>query len=240
MPGEVDGDRGPRVRRPLSFDPGPTGGSLPSDPTVRGLLRRRYLRAVARAVDLLSDRPWRARNPSAILRRLAAERLLVGRETHRTPLRRIAADSGLAPSQILRYARTLQEEVRRQFQEDVQVPMLLEFARRREEGFDAPVDAGFRRSLQEAQRRAFLAGFAAMDPQAQAAALCRLIRLAGGDVSALAAGLQQVMEAIWSDGRMLRGEVAAARVPADPPAGCTCNRLRLTWPGPAGSAPATA
>ena len=178
---------------------------------MRGLLRRRYLRAVARAVDLLSDRPWRARNPAVILRRLAGERLLVGQEKHRTPLRRIAADSGLAPSQILRYARTLQEEVRRQFEEDVQVPMLLDFARRREEGFDAPVDAGFRRSLQEAQRRAFLAGFAAMDRQAQAEALCRLIRLAGGDVPVVAAGLQQVMEAIWSDGRMLHAGAAGSR-----------------------------
>ncbi len=202
---------------------GPAGADGPihcglgpeADPSVRSLLHRRYVRAVARAVDLLGDRPWRARNPAAVLRRLAVERLLIGREGHRTPLRRIAAESGLAPSQTLRYARALEEEVRRQFRDDVQVPLLLALARRGKEGFDARVDAGQRQSLQEAEWAALRARFAAMDRPAQVEALCRLIRLAGGDVAAVAAELQQAMEAIWRDGRTLSGAVIPGRVSPD-------------------------
>jgi len=83
--------------------------------TIRHVLGWRFERAVQRALGELRRRRWRGRDPCAIAERIAAERLLISRESERTPLRRIARAAGVSNSRAGAYERQLLEAVGRHF-----------------------------------------------------------------------------------------------------------------------------
>jgi hypothetical protein len=108
--------------------------------TIRHALRDCFEQAVERGLRGLARRRCPRRNRLKLMRRLAAERLLVTDAAARTTLRRIAQEAGLSKTRAFNDERRLEAAVARQLAADSRVPMLLRLARQDPAGLDGPLD----------------------------------------------------------------------------------------------------
>lgn len=144
--------------------------------TIRHVLRQRFEAAVGRALEQMRARRWRYRDPTAIMERVANERLLIGDEAHRTPLRQIAREAGVSSGRACDYERQFVERVTQLLANDPQARALHEMARDDPDGLDAAMDADRRRRLEAAQVDAFVERFNASDAAARATMLYSLVK----------------------------------------------------------------
>jgi len=149
--------------------------SSPRGETIRHTLRRRYEWAVQYALDELRSLPWRRRDPSAILARIAGERLLISSGCERTALRQIARDFDVSSGRVCAYEQKLVEQVQRRLASDRQAALLLELASQQPEGFDGGLDEGDRDRLLQAELDDFEQRFAQLALPARAELTYRLI-----------------------------------------------------------------
>lgn len=150
--------------RDLSAQPAAAG----EGETIRHVLRQRYERAIRLALVELSRRTWRHRNPLAIMKRVASERLLISSGDRQTPLRQIAREAGVSSGRACDYERILIEAVRRCFAMDVQVHELLALARADAAGQDAIVDGSLRAKLEQIELESFQERFTHLSRTQQA------------------------------------------------------------------------
>lgn len=160
-----------------------------AEESLRHTLRRRFERAVQRAMVDLRGRRWRQRNPCEIMARIAAERLLIGQEVHRTPLRQIARDFGVSSGRASAYEKQLTDTVAEYMRRDAQVTCLLELAWQDPDGLDGRMDADRRAALLRAEVAAFSQEFAELQPSARAEVLYRLIERSSHNLTEVAANL---------------------------------------------------
>ena len=173
---------------------GPPTGAAPQgdEETIRHALRRRYERAVERALGHLRSRAWRRRNPCAIMARVAAERLLISGKADRTPLRRIAREAGVSSGRACAYERQLRETVAEQFACDVQVPLLIQFAGEDPARFEGVVDRHRGERLVEAELNAFELQFERLERAARASLVYDMIERSAAAVGEVARNLYRM------------------------------------------------
>jgi len=160
--------------------------------TIRHAIRQRYERAVRLALADLQTRSWRQRNPLPIMRRLAAERLLIAQEDERTPLRQIARESGISSGRISAYERQLADAVRAHFATDPQLPLLTAFAREDTQSYGGIVDDQRRRQLSQVELDAFAERFAKLDRARQAELVYGLIERSASAVGEVVRNLYRL------------------------------------------------
>ena len=147
----------------------------PGGETIRHAVRQRYERAVGLALADLQTRSRRGRNPVPIMRRLAAERLLIAYEDERTALRQIARESGISCGRVSAYERQLADTVREHFAADPQLPLLTAFACEDAQSYSGVVDAQRRHLLMQAELDAFVERFSQLNRSEQAELVYGLI-----------------------------------------------------------------
>ena len=162
------------------------------DETIRHRIRRRFERAVRMALSELRRRAWPRRNPLPVMERLAAERLLIGFEARRTPLRRIGLFFGISHGRICAYETILHETVHRHFAEDVQLPLLVSMAGEGEQGFDTPLDASQQDLLVRIELDAFRSRFLGLSRAEQAETMLDLMERTGGPMAEVACNLYRL------------------------------------------------
>jgi RNA polymerase sigma factor (sigma-70 family) len=160
--------------------------------TIHDLIRERYQRSVRLALAELRRKPWRQRNPIAIMERVAEERLLVPRECGQASVRQIARDFGVSKGRVSAYERNLLEVVRRHFGADPQVPLLVRFAREDELGFAGRMDAERRWRLTQADLQAFAEHYADLPRSAKAELVYEMIERSATAVSEVACNLYRL------------------------------------------------
>ncbi len=143
--------------------------------TIRHLLRERYERSVELALADLRQRSWRLRNPTPIMERIASERLLISTDQGRTSLRGIASEVGISSGRACEYEQLLTKTVRTYMADDIQVRLLLRWARRDARGFNAPLDARQQNLLRRADARRFLAKFRQLEQARKAEVVYALV-----------------------------------------------------------------
>lgn len=136
-----------------------SASSVEPTETIRHLVHARFEWAVELALTDLRQRAWRLRDPTPIMERLAAERLLISTECDRTSLRRIAAETGISSGRACEYEQLLIQTVGRYMADDIRVRLMLRWAKRDARGFNATLDARQQRMLSRADARRFLARF---------------------------------------------------------------------------------
>ncbi len=156
---------------------------------IRHVLRRRYELAIRRALEQMQARSWPRRNPCAIMRRIARERLLINEEAHRTPLRRIARDAGVSSGRASDYEKQFLHAIRRWFESDTQVRLLDAMACEDDHGLDAPMDATRVERLAQAEIAAFEQRFSMMDALNQAQAIYHMIERSADSLPEVARNL---------------------------------------------------
>ncbi len=149
--------------------------TAPGWDTIRHAIHRRFQHAVRTAMDDLRGRSWRRRNPCSIMARIADERILIGSEAGRTPLRHIAREAGVSSSRVAAYEKHLIDVVSENFCRDAQLPLLVRFAGEDEAGFDGAIDDGRAAELSRAELDAFSARFDGMEPCERARVLFALL-----------------------------------------------------------------
>ncbi len=164
----------------------------PGADTIRHVIRRRFEQAVRDGLAELQGRSWTRRNPCAIMKRLAAERLLIPDESERTPLRQIAREAGVSSSRASAYEQHLIATIGRHFALDPQLQMLVEFAQHDPAGFDGLVDEGRREILSRTQLKAFENQFEQLEPPARAELIYRLIERSGAVIPEIARNLYRL------------------------------------------------
>ena len=160
------GELTPRLTRTLRANP---SSSIPTT-TIRHAVRERYERAVSQALDDLARRRWPQRNPLAIMRRIAEERLLLDSSDYQTPLRQIAREAGISSGRACDYEKHLMAALRRRLAADPLLAALLAFARDDADGLDGIMDTSRKADLRQAALRALEARFATL-PRARQAEL---------------------------------------------------------------------
>jgi hypothetical protein len=88
-------------------------------------VRRRFEAVVADTLIDLRERRWRGRNPTAIMARMAYERLLIPEENGRTALRQIAREAGVSSGRAAAYERKLLAAVGEGLRNDAELRDLL-------------------------------------------------------------------------------------------------------------------
>jgi len=160
--------------------------------TIRHAIRRRYERAVGLALAELQTRSWRQRDPVPIMRRLAAERLLISGEDERTALRQIARESGISSGRVSAYERQLADAVRKHFEADPQLPLLTAFACEDAQSYSGVVDDQRRRLLSQAELDAFAERFSQLDRSKQAELVYELIERSAAAVGEVVLNLYRL------------------------------------------------
>lgn len=160
--------------------------------TIHDLIRERFERSVRLALAELRRKPWRQRNPIAVMERVAAERLLVPRECGQASVRQIARDFGVSKGRVSAYEKILLEVVRRHFEADPQLPLLVRFAREDRLGFAGRMDAERRWRLAQADLRAFAEHFADLPRPARAELVYEMIERSATAVSEVACNLYRL------------------------------------------------
>lgn len=160
--------------------------------TIRHAIHRRYERAVKLALADLQTRSWRQRNPLPIMRRLAAERLLISQEGERTPLRQIARECGVSSGRVSAYERQLADTVRAYFADDPQLPLLITFACEDAQCYSGVVDDQRRHLLAQAELDAFVQRFSRLDRPQQAELVYDLIERSAAAVGEVACNLYRL------------------------------------------------
>lgn len=160
--------------------------------TIRHRIRQRFEQAVLTALAGLRRRKWRRRNPVPIMERLAAERLLIGLENRRTPLREIGHCFGVSHGRTCAYETILLDAVRRHFAEDVQLPLLVSMAGRGEQAFDTPLEPSDQELLARVEVDAFRSRFLGLSRAEQAEAILDMIERSGGPMAEVACNLYRL------------------------------------------------
>jgi len=188
-----------RERKPVELpaddgviEPSGTAIESASGQTIRHAVRHRFERAVRHALADLGERRWRRRNPCPIMSRVAAERLLISRESARTPLRQIARESGVSSSRAAAYEQQLTEVVSQYFACDAQLPLLVRFAGEDPAGFDGPVDPRRRELLLQAELEAFEDRFVRLERSARAELVYSMIEHSASAVLEVACNLYRL------------------------------------------------
>jgi RNA polymerase sigma factor (sigma-70 family) len=157
--------------------------------TIRHAVHRRFELAVRHTLDQMRAKVWRHRDPTAIMVRIAEERLLISDERYRTPLRRIAREAGISSGRSCDYENNLVKAVQAQLERDPQVSLLIEMAREEGAGWDAPLDTQRRQRLIQAEIHEFEERFMALEPPARARIIYSLIEKSSQCMSEVARNL---------------------------------------------------
>jgi hypothetical protein len=172
-----DIERAEFVRMP-SAPPEEAGGLV-----ARDAVHHCFEQAIDRALRRLARRRWRGRDPLPIMRRLAAERLLIPSSAAHTALRRIATDSGVSVSRVAAYEHQLISEVSEQLRTDPRLERLLTWMFHDPAGDGLELSAGHLRDLRQAQLTHFKLRYRQSSRAEQAAVALRLIERHACDVS---------------------------------------------------------
>jgi len=160
--------------------------------TIGHEIHRRYELAIDKALEQMRLKKWRRRNPYSIMERIARERLLIGKENAKTPLRQIARESGISSGRASAYERQLVEEVDHFLRNDHFLPVLVGFAGEDPNGFDGLMNEHRREALKEAQIRSFVDRFDGLDRSARAELLYSLIERSVEKVTDVARNLYKM------------------------------------------------
>lgn len=159
---------------------------------IRHALRHRFELAVQSALAALEKRTWRHRNPVPIMRRIAAERMLINAQNARTPLRQIAQAFDVSSGRASAYEKKLTDAVMEELQKDQRVQMLIDYAAEDPEGFNGRIDERRRRALADVELLAFDREFSGMNTAQRAEAIYRLIEQSSGAVDEVARNLYRL------------------------------------------------
>lgn len=160
--------------------------------TIRHAIRRRFERAVRNALNDLRKQQWQRRNPLPIMERIAEERLMISNPSEQTPLRQIARESHVSSSRANAYEKQLTKAVRQHFENDAQLPMLMQFAHKDPTGSEGIVDPERRKLLLQAEIDAFETRFDGMERSARAKLLYSLIERSTEVITEVARNLYQL------------------------------------------------
>lgn len=175
------------ARENLTADPIDT--RLAAGETLRHGLRRRFERAVPRALEALAAENRRRTDPSLILARIASERVLIGDPREQTPIRDLAREFRISSGRICEHEKRLLREIGEQMRRDPQVRLLNRMARFDLAGLDGPLTPQRRRKLLLAEMRAFDRRFARLGAPERAGVLYSLVERTTGRVPEVASNL---------------------------------------------------
>lgn len=150
--------------------------------TLGDRLRRKLESAVRRAARAVDGGPSRR---SALVRRLADERLLVPDADHRWGLRRVARETGSTYARVTYAERRITDMVRAALDGDLEFHALRALARRSRWGIATLLDRPTRERLVAAMDARLLRLFNAAPDDRRALAILRLAGLGGWDLEAL-------------------------------------------------------
>jgi len=160
--------------------------------TIRHAIHQRYIRSVQLALTDLQTCSWRQRNPLPIMRRIAAERLLISHEDERTPLRQIARECGVSCGRVSAYEHQLRDTVREHFADDPQLPLLMTFACEDAQNYSGVIDDHRHRLLTRADIDHFAERFAQLDRPKKAEVVFDLIEQTASTVSEVVLNLYRL------------------------------------------------
>jgi RNA polymerase sigma factor (sigma-70 family) len=167
--------------------------------TLRHRFHRRYERALRLALRDVKNHTWRRRDPTPVLERLAAERLLITQECMRTPLRQIARETGISPGRVSGYEQRLTEAATAYLRDDPQLPVLLRWIKDNHGDFDAVLDDELNADLERAEDRAFNLRFVSLPAQERARLIYDLLDRCETEVAEMACNLHRMVRNTEAD-----------------------------------------
>ena len=147
-----------------------------SGDTIGGRLREKYERAVRDAGRKVRATPSRRGDRGRLVRALTEQRLLVAEEPEKTPLRRIAAETGSSFSRVKRADEMLRAMTGKWLDGDPEFAALRRFAGKDPEGEDAPIDDALEARLAHTAADAFFRRFDSVHPVERGRMLLALLR----------------------------------------------------------------
>ena len=181
---------------PLDFDPQTRAVAdrhhpafRESNETIADVIRRKYNRAVRRAVEAVQAAEKCRQDPAELIDRLVEERLLVPSEERRSSLRNIARGSGATFARVQHLEKSLLGYTRSILAQDPELTQLRIEARRSEIGVETDMDQRLRQRMAEAVGRRLGLLFQSSTPAVQGAMLLELLRRRRSDIGRFARSL---------------------------------------------------
>lgn len=164
--------------------------------SIRHTLRARFVHAAEQVLERMAvDSRGRA-DAGYLYARVAADRVLVPDPARRTPVRRLAQELGVSSGQISVLEQRILAGIQAELAADVQVGLLVEFARHDPSGFDGLVDEARSDRLRAAELGAFERRFVSLDRDAQARWLYALLQRSTGRIPEIAVNLYRLVQGL--------------------------------------------